>query len=155
MHHGTVLGDTNKTSVPQNSPVMHCQTSLVSISKFYLSYSFPGRVLYSHSQKRNRNSKKKGGFLSSSSRFKERNGETQRGTTPGNILRSLNDDRTCCGFSTQIIFLTFCYTYVGPGQYEAPVYQPKQGGLMVTKDARFKTQKSNVPGPGNYEVRFP
>ena len=25
MHHGTVLGDTNKTAVPKNSPVMHCQ----------------------------------------------------------------------------------------------------------------------------------
>ena len=25
MHHGTVLGDANKKSVPQNSPVMHCQ----------------------------------------------------------------------------------------------------------------------------------
>ena len=26
---------------------------------------------------------------------------------------------------------------------------------MVTKDIRFKQQKSEVPGPGNYEVRIP
>ena len=34
-----------------------------------------------------------------------------------------------------------------------PSTQTQQGGLMVTKDTRFKQQKNEVPGPGNYEVR--
>ena len=81
-----------------------------------------GRVLYPHSQKKNRNSQKRGAFLSSTTRFKDSIDPTKRGKTPG------------------------------PGEYDIPSTQTQQGGLMVTKDIRFKPQKSDVPGPGNYEV---
>ncbi|XP_046845366.1 sperm-tail PG-rich repeat-containing protein 2-like [Xenia sp. Carnegie-2017] len=81
-----------------------------------------GRVLYPGSQKTSRNSKKKGGFLSSTSRFK--NG----------------------------IHTTYSALSPGPGKYDVPTTQTKQGGLMVTKDTRFKFKKSEVPGPGKYQL---
>jgi hypothetical protein len=80
--------------------------------------------LYPYSQKKNRNSQKRGAFLSSSTRFKDSIADPgRRGKTPG------------------------------PGEYDMPSTQTRQGGLMVTKDIRFRPQKSEVPGPGNYEVR--
>ncbi|EDO38402.1 predicted protein [Nematostella vectensis] len=39
----------------------------------------------------------------------------------------------------------------GPGHYDA-VSSGKPGGLMVTRDTRFKPLKSDVPGPGAYEL---
>ncbi|KAK3699095.1 hypothetical protein QZH41_008892, partial [Actinostola sp. cb2023] len=39
----------------------------------------------------------------------------------------------------------------GPGHYEVPG-RGAVGGLMVTRDSRFKNQKNEVPGPGAYEL---
>lgn len=39
----------------------------------------------------------------------------------------------------------------GPGAYNAKDTISKKGGLMVTKDKRFKELKSDGPGPGAYE----
>ena len=36
MHHGTVLGDTNKKAIPRNSPVMHCQHCYSQVSSIIL-----------------------------------------------------------------------------------------------------------------------
>ncbi|XP_074648562.1 sperm-tail PG-rich repeat-containing protein 2-like [Tubulanus polymorphus] len=38
----------------------------------------------------------------------------------------------------------------GPGAYEIKKDKSK-GGLMVTKDKRFRNKKSDIPGPGSYE----
>ena len=41
----------------------------------------------------------------------------------------------------------------GPGAYEAKQTLQPKGGLMVTRDKRFKYNADDLPGPGAYEVR--
>ena len=41
---------------------------------------------------------------------------------------------------------------LGPGAYESKEGLTRKGGLMVTKDKRFRDLKSEGPGPGSYEV---
>ena len=41
---------------------------------------------------------------------------------------------------------------VGPGQYDVKEGGGR-GGLMTTRQQRFKSLKSETPGPGSYEVR--
>ena len=58
--------------------------------------------------------------------------------------------------STECLNLTvaayFCIS--GPGTYKPKAGSREQGGLMVTKDRRFKDLKSEIPGPGTYEVTY-
>ncbi|XP_046567757.1 sperm-tail PG-rich repeat-containing protein 2-like [Haliotis rubra] len=39
----------------------------------------------------------------------------------------------------------------GPGAYDQKVHRNKKGGLIVTRDKRFKDIKTDAPGPGAYE----
>ena len=41
----------------------------------------------------------------------------------------------------------------GPGAYE-PKTKDRRGNMMITKDKRFHAQKSEMPGPGAYEVSY-
>lgn len=41
--------------------------------------------------------------------------------------------------------------FSGPGAYN-PARRDKHGNMMATKDQRFREGKSDVPGPGAYEV---
>ncbi|GFO23626.1 sperm-tail PG-rich repeat-containing protein 2-like [Plakobranchus ocellatus] len=41
----------------------------------------------------------------------------------------------------------------GPGAYESP-YHTGKGGLMVTRDRRFRQDMEEFPGPGTYEVSY-
>ena len=45
--------------------------------------------------------------------------------------------------------------FSGPGTYDAKFPRDKKGNLMISKDRRFKDIKSDVPGPGTYEVCIP
>ena len=45
----------------------------------------------------------------------------------------------------------FVYVFAGPGMYD-PKHKLKVGNRMVVRDKRFKPIKSEVPGPGAYEV---
>lgn len=46
------------------------------------------------------------------------------------------------------------FHYLGPGAYNTKDTITKRGGLMVTKDKRFKELKEDGPGPAAYEVCF-
>ena len=49
---------------------------------------------------------------------------------------------------------TLFFFYLGPGAYNTKDTITKRGGLMVTKDKRFKELKEDGPGPAAYEVCF-
>ena len=40
----------------------------------------------------------------------------------------------------------------GPGTYQHGTTLTKKGGLMITKDRRFRGTDNENPGPGSYEV---
>lgn len=83
--------------------------------------STQGRVLYNYAQRTNKNSKKKGAFLSSSNRF---HGQRQ-------VMSEEGDP--------------------GPGQYELKDGSAR-GGLITTREQRFKSSRNENPGPGSYEL---
>lgn len=68
--------------------------------------------------------RKHGSFLSAASRF----------APPRDVINHNNDP-----------------DLPGPGAYESKEGLARKGGLMVTKDKRFKDLKSEGPGPGSYE----
>uniref|UniRef100_A0A8W8IEC1 Sperm-tail PG-rich repeat-containing protein 2 n=1 Tax=Magallana gigas TaxID=29159 RepID=A0A8W8IEC1_MAGGI len=68
--------------------------------------------------------RKHGSFLSAASRF----------APPRDVINHNNDP-----------------DLPGPGAYDSKEGLARKGGLMVTKDKRFKDLKSEGPGPGSYE----
>lgn len=63
-------------------------------------------------------------------------------------------DSWCHFLSTTDILLCLLLPFtVGPGEYESPVFMGKSEiGLICSKGERFKPIKSQVPGPGAYQV---
>ena len=52
------------------------------------------------------------------------------------------------------VLLRFCFVFSffsGPGQYDVKSAD-NPGGLITTRQQRFKLVKSDTPGPGSYEV---
>lgn len=43
------------------------------------------------------------------------------------------------------------HIFIGPGQYELKD-DSARGGLMTTREQRFKSSRNENPGPGSYEV---
>ena len=43
------------------------------------------------------------------------------------------------------------HIFIGPGQYELKDGSAR-GGLMTTREQRFKSSRNENPGPGSYEV---
>ena len=86
-----------------------------------------GRVLYPKSSGGISSKRQNGAFLSSTKRFSK----------PRDVVAK-NPDRN----------------NPGPGKYDLQTNGVVQGGSLLRKESRFKDQKSDVPGPGAYEVRL-
>ena len=83
-----------------------------------------GKVLYPSNQSESASRRKNAGFLSTTKRFSKPRDFMTKKTDLGNP---------------------------GPGKYESKT-TTAPGGTIVSKDTRFRQMKSEVPGPGAYEV---
>ena len=83
-----------------------------------------GRVLYATCRAENPSTRAKGAFLSSTKRFSK----------PRDVMIKSTDRYN-----------------PGPGKYEIKS-STAPGGSLVSKERRFKSKRSDIPGPGAYEV---